>query len=217
MRLLYTSHQRARPCLRAPLHACAGSALVRDKERRKQDGPRQVDQHRARVGRLVALLESLQEAHGCCCRADAEQHGAARGGTVRPGDTRACSSCEELMSVATRQDAAAKPDSASRRGRGMKYLRGSPARARQPRRSPARPRPRHDHGRWRAHSRKFLGSRSSSSTCRRRAASCGSRSRSAALGQVGSQALHVACRGQRLHCRQIGSSPFSFARTMQAR
>lgn len=39
------------------------------------------------------------------------------------------------MSVATRQDAAAKPESASRRGRGIKYLRGSPAHARQPRRS----------------------------------------------------------------------------------
>jgi len=34
-RLLAPRHQRARPCLRSPLHACAGSALVRDKERRK--------------------------------------------------------------------------------------------------------------------------------------------------------------------------------------
>ena len=153
--------------------------------------------------------------HGKCSHA----------GSALKQSERACSSWEALMRVATRQDAAVKPVSTSRSGRGTKYLHKEPVTApgsdvpllsnnsqehRRTPRGPARLQQvllNNTHTAvWplqaadsQAHSRKFFGSRSSSSSCLRRCKSSEVRSRSATCPT----SVREASAKQRAYCSQL--------------
>lgn len=128
------------------------------------------------------------------------------------------------MRVATRQDAAVKPVSTSRSGRGTKYLYRAPVTASgsdaslpsnnsQDQRTPQGLQglasafgTTHSTAVWplqaaesQAHSKKFFGSRSSSSSCLRRCKSSEVRSRSATVAT----SVRKASGKQRAHCSQL--------------